>query len=416
MKRAALPDASLDASAIVAGHLEALSVGIGERLVGTPGNRAATDLAAAVLDRLGFEVDCPEFDCLGWDAGGASLDAGSEHLPVLPGPYSLPFAGSAPLVAAKTLTELESIDPEGCILLLHGEIAGEPLAPKNYFFYNPDEHKAIYSLLERRKPAAVIAATGVCPSTAGAVYPFALFDDGDFDIPSACMKDVDGERLLHLAGSTVRLEIVSNRHAATGCNVIGTLRGAGRPRRIVLTAHIDTRPGTPGALDDASGVATLLAAAELQAKAHAGPGRSGPDLEIAILNGEDYFAASGEMAYMAANDGSWDGIALAMNVDGAGYRDGATACSFYGCGKRLERRCMSALAAFPGIIPGEQWVQGDHSLFVMNGVPAAAFTSEQMGMLWSEIAHTDRDRAELADPARLGELARALSSVADLAL
>jgi len=403
----------IDPSKAAAAHLEALSVRIGSRLVGTPGNRAATDYVASVMEATGLAVERPSFRCLGWDAGEAVLEAGGIRLELKPGPYSLPFEGERRLVAASSAAELEACDCSGCILLLHGSIASEPIAPRNYVFYNPEEHQALHRLLDMKKPAAIVAATGICPTTAGAEYPFPLFDDGDFDIPSACMKDVEGERFAGLAGSSMKLRIVSGRRGEDGCNVIGRLPGTDPGRRIVLTAHVDTRPGTPGALDDASGVATILAAAELQNAAHPGGVRPGPTLEVAVLNGEDYYAATGEIEYMKANEGRWGGIALVMNVDGAGYREGSTAWSHYGCDSRLRRSLRTALGRFPGIVAGEQWPQGDHSMFAMQGVPAAAFTSDRMAELWSQVAHTERDTADLVDPGRLGELAAALSCLAN---
>lgn len=409
-----LPHPGIDPSKSASAHLEALSVRIGRRLVGTPGNRAATSYVASVMERIGLEVERPSFRCFGWDAGEAFLEAGGVGLDLKPGPYSLPFDGERRLVVASSMAELQAADCTGCILLLHGEVASEPIAPRNYVFYNPEEHQALHRLLDLKKPAAVVAATGICPTTAGAEYPFPLFDDGDFDIPSACMKDVEGERIAGLAGDPVKLRIVSGRREEQGCNVIGSIPGTDPGRRIVMTAHVDTRPGTPGALDDASGVATVLAAAELQTAAHPGGIRPGPTLEVAVLNGEDYYAATGEIEYMKANGGRWGGIALVMNVDGAGYREGSTAWSLYGCDSRLRRSLRTALARFPGIVRGEQWPQGDHSMFAMQGVPAAAFTSDRMAELWSQVAHTERDTADLVDPGRLGELARALSCLADL--
>lgn len=417
----------------IAEHLDVLCERVGGRLVGTAGNRAATDYVRDTLVELGLTVDCPDFACLEWRQGEVRLEAGGEACPAHPGPYSPPFDGTAELAAAASLAELDAADIEGRIVLLHGDLAKEPLAPRNYVFYNPEAHQAVYRLLDEKRPAAVLGATGTCPSTAGAAYPFALFDDGDLDLPSAYLKDVDGARLLTHVGEPARLLIDSQCLPSTGCNVIGAWPPhageaaipdpPGAPaRRIVLTAHVDARPGTPGALDNAAGVATMLAVAELLARtppARAGTAQggaavtgaatgAGASIELAILNGEDYYAASGEMAYIAANEGHWADIALAINVDGAGYREGATAASFYSGSDELRRACEAALAPFPGVVPGEPWVQGDHSLFVMQGVPALAFTSDQMTRLWSEIAHTERDRLELIDPARLDELARAL--------
>ena len=85
----------------------------------------------------------------------ARLVAGDERFAVSPGPYFLPFEGSAELVAASTLDELADVDARGRILLLHGAIAAEPLAPRNYFFYNPEGHQAVYRLIDEKRPAAV---------------------------------------------------------------------------------------------------------------------------------------------------------------------------------------------------------------------------------------------------------------------
>ena len=391
---------------LIARHLDALCGQAGGRLVGTAGNRAATRYVRDVLAEQGLEVACPVFDCLEWQAGDVRLAAGVEGFEATPGPYSPSFDGRAELVAASTLEELAAVAADGRILLLHGQIAEEPLAPRNYFFYNPESHQAVYRMIDEKRPAAVLSATGRSPGTAGATYPFALFDDGDFDVPSACLKDVDGERLLRHAGSQVTLRIDSARLPSTGCNVIAR-RGAG-PGRVVLTAHVDARPGTPGALDDAAGVATLLAAAALLPAA-------GVPVEFAVLNGEDHYAAAGEMAYIAANGGRWHEIALAVNVDGAGYRQGLTASSWYACPDELRAVCDQALDDFPGIVPGDPWAQGDHSLFVMHDVPALAFTSEAMTALWSGIAHTEHDRVELVDPGKLEELAQAVVAIVDAA-
>jgi len=64
--------------------------------------------------------------------------------------------------------------------LLKGAICAEQLMPKNFVFYNPDHHKRIYALLEKKKPAGIIAATEKKPEMVGALYPFPLIVDGDF--------------------------------------------------------------------------------------------------------------------------------------------------------------------------------------------------------------------------------------------
>ena len=89
----------------------------------------------------------------------------------------------AQLCAASSLAELDSLDAKGKILLLHGEIAKEQLMPPSFPFYNPDEHKEIYRLLERSGARAVPAATSRNPEIGRWLYPFPLIEDGDFPLP-----------------------------------------------------------------------------------------------------------------------------------------------------------------------------------------------------------------------------------------
>ena len=172
---------------------------------------------------------------------------------------------------------------------------------------------------------------------------------------------------------------------------------------MVLTAHIDTKKGTPGALDNASGVAVLLAVGE-KLRDYSG----GFSVELAFLNGEDHYAVPGQMLYLASQEERWGEIRLATNLDGVGYREGKTAYSFYECPEELEVACANALAQHEALTPGDAWVQGDHSMFAMNGVPAMALTSDKLGYLTQEIVHTDRDRVELLNPEYLGEIADAV--------
>jgi aminopeptidase YwaD len=67
-----------------------------------------------------------------------------------------------------------------------------------------------------------------------------------------------------------------------------------------------------------------------------------------------------------------------------------------------------AFAGHPGLVEGEQWYQSDHMVFVGNGVPAVALTSEHFAEIFSRFAHTASDLPELVDPAKLAETALAL--------
>jgi len=383
-------------------YLRTLCLEIPGRQVGSAGNQAATQFFTGVVSSFGFEAECPTFECIDWTQAGAELTAGGAAFPVQVSPYSLGCRVRAPLAVVSTVEELEQAEVRGQVLLLRGEIAHEQLMPKNFTFYNPDEHKRIYRALESAQPLAIVAATSRNPELAGALYPFPLIEDGDFDIPSVFLTDEEGDRLAQRAGQVVHLESRAQRIPSQGCNVVAR-KGQDAKRRAVLFAHIDAKQGTPGALDNASGVATLLLLAELLA------GYSGKlGIEIVAINGEDYYGAQGEKLWEAANTGHFDEIVLGINLDGAGHREGRTAYSIYGCPPEMEDLIRQTFAAHPGLVEGKPWYQSDHSLFLMYQRPALALTSEGMGPLWTEVAHTAGDRAELVDPARLVEIAQAL--------
>jgi aminopeptidase YwaD len=192
---------------------------------------------------------------------------------------------------------------------------------------------------------------------------------------------------------------------STGCNVVAR-RGGGTNQRAVLFAHIDAKEGTPGALDNASGVTVLLLLAELLAS-YAG----GLRIELVAMNGEDYYAASGEKQWLRLNEGRFGEIVLGINLDGVGHRGGRPAYSLYGCPPELAGLIRKVLGAYPVLVEGEAWYQSDHSLFLMQAVPALALTSQQFTELWSEVAHTAADRPEIVDPAQLATIALALSDL-----
>jgi aminopeptidase YwaD len=285
---------------------------------------------------------------------------------------------------------------------LGGALTREQLMPKNFPFYKPDEHMGLIGLLERKRPAAIVAATARDEAMAGALYPFPLIEDGDFDIPSAYMTDEQGAKLAGQAGREASLEIRAKRTPAHGANVIARNGGAGR-RRVVLMAHIDAKEGTPGALDNAGGVAILLLAAE-QLSGYLGD----LGIEFVAMNGEDYYSNPGEQEYLRRNEGRLGGVLLGINVDGVGYLRGKTAYSLYDCPVALADRVRRTFAPREEMCEGEPWYQGDHSLFVMNQRPALALTSERAPALMAEVIHSPMDSPKIVDVDKLVAAALAL--------
>lgn len=385
-------------------HLQRLCADVGPRPTGSPANQAATDYLASVLAGRGFDVATPRFDCLDWVDGDVRLEAGGEHFVAAAGPFSSGCRVRAPLAVATTVEELEAGGLAGRVLLLRGDVAREQLMPKGFTYYNPERHRRVVRALESARPAAVVAATGRDPGLAGGLSPFPLIEDGDVDVPSVYLTEAEGARLARFVGQPVRLESDARRIPSWGCNVVAKLR-AGRRRRVVVCAHVDAKHGTPGALDDAAGVVTLLLLAELLP---GGGGDAGLAVELLAMNGEDHYANPGERAYFATNEGRLGDVVLVVNLDGVGYREGRDAFSTYGCEGKLARAIDDVLGPDPGLVPGPPWFQGDHAVFVLHGVPALAVTSDRVEDLVATVVHTPADAVDGVDPAKLVRLARAL--------
>ncbi|HZD55392.1 MAG TPA: hypothetical protein VE136_01615, partial [Anaerolineales bacterium] len=207
-------------------YLRKLCLEIPSRRVGSRGNQAATDFFERTIASFGFKTESPSFDCIDWTTEGAGLAANGGEFKIFASPYSLGCRTGAPLVVVSSLPELEVAEAAGKILLLQGDLTKEQLMPKNFPFYNPEHHKQIIHLLEAKQPAAIVAATSRDVEMAGAVYPFPLIEDGDFDIPSVYMTEEEGQRLAGYAGKQVTLESRARRIPSTGCNVIAR-KGAG---------------------------------------------------------------------------------------------------------------------------------------------------------------------------------------------
>ncbi len=386
-------------------YLERLCAVVPNRRTGSAGNRVATDFFADVIRGCGFAVDQTPFQCLDYVRGASWLVRDGASFPVQASPYSLGCDVTGDLVAVSTMEELEASDCAGKILLMRGPICAEKLMPKNFVFYNPERHQRIIALLEQKGPAAIVTATGKNPELAGALDPFPLIGDGDFDIPSVFCRESVGEALMPMVGESFRLGVEAQRVPSTASNVVAR-RNPGAAQKIVVTAHIDAYEGSPGAVDNASGTVVLLLLVEMLADYE-----GEHTLEILAINGEDHYSAGGEMDYLSRYGEELDQVLLAVNVDGVGYRRGGSAYSLYGCSPEVEKRARCALEAFDGLLEGEPWFAGDHMMFVQAGVPSVAFTAELAGELTRTVTHTSLDTPELIDGEKLVEVARGLHAL-----
>jgi len=385
--------------------VERLCSVVPDRRPGGSGNDEAVDLVAALLRAAGWEVSLPAFDCLDWTGGDAVFRVGADAVPLVPSPYGFGVNASAPVRVVTTTADLAHRDLTGSILVVAGDLVSEPLTPKGYPFYGSEEHTVIIEALETARPVAIVAVTGKYPELCGALDPFPWIEDGDFEIPVAAVRPSDAGVLLASDGKVAQVSIEARRIPSTARNIVAR-KGPADPR-LVVCAHIDTKPGTPGAVDNATGVAALVMLAE-----RLGTHDDLPiGIEMLAVNGEDHFAGPGEVAWLAANVGRLDAIELFINIDGAGYRRGDTAFSFYNVDPHRADAIRAEFGTLDDLQEGPPWYQSDHAIFAMQGRPALAFTTELVVEMLGELFHADTDTPDQVAPSRIVNLVAALETM-----
>jgi aminopeptidase YwaD len=172
---------------------------------------------------------------------------------------------------------------------------------------------------------------------------------------------------------------------------------------VVVSAHLDAKQDTPGALDNAAGVVVLLLLGELLQEYDGNMG-----IELVPFNGEDHYSAAGEIAYLQANQGRLGQIALNINIDAAGFHEERDVYSLYECPPELSGTIDAVLKDQQGLSRGDPWHQGDHMVFAQQGVPAVAITSRGFMQIERLYAHTAQDHPDLVEPGKLVNLAQSL--------
>jgi aminopeptidase YwaD len=373
----------------VAADIDELSLRVGPRPVGSPANHQAAAYIAARMQAAGLEVEQQSFDCLDWSAGPVGLRLNGQPLPARLNWYSPACRAAGTYVALDSLAALQAADLNGRFAVLHGALSAEAYFPKNFPFFSIESQQAVIRQLEASNPLGVIAISRQ------QINPAPLFEDGDFALPSVTLSAAEGERLLAQPTARLELTIESQSRPSHGANVIGR-RLAGNAPHWVVCAHYDTKPETPGALDNAAGVAALLELADRLA------GQRLPfGLEFVAFNGEEHYLSPGEMAFIQSGGADPARVSLAINIDGIGWGGRAVTFALFDCPAAVEQAALNAAARIPNLKRADPWPQGDHSIFVYNRVPAIALTSDEVERLVETILHTPDDLPSIVDPATI---------------
>lgn len=342
-------------------HVKALSVEIGARPGGSVGNQAAAAYIESVFRRCGLAVETQEFACPAWEELGAWLCFQNAALPVAANVYSPSCLLSAPLAPVQTLAELEATDLAGKLAVLYGDLVRHPLPPKSWEFKSAEDARVV-ELLEEKRPAAVLTVYN------GGAEVERLIEDWDFHLPSATVTTEVGAMLLAHAGETARLRIDTRQTPGVTANVVGRLPGLTR-QQLVICAHYDTKVDTPGATDNASGVAVMLALAEALCRHE-----QLFSVEFVAFTNEEYLPL-GDDEYVRRRALPFEQIAAVLNFDAVGLRNGCNTIAAFNLSPGVQGAVEQAVSACAEVAWTAPWPESNHSTFAFRGVPCLAFTA-----------------------------------------
>ena len=380
----------------IAQHMEKLVNRIGERPGGSPGCRQAEAYIERVFAGFGWEVERQAFQCPAWDDLGAELIINGRSIPAYSNAYSPSCSVRAEAVPVSTFAELASAEVAGRIALVYGTLLPAPLSPKSWFLKSERDDEII-QLLEDKQPAALITVQKI----GGGVER--LIEDWEFLIPSVTVSADVGRELLLASDKVVELHINSSSEQGSTANIIG--RSQKQDTRVVICAHHDTKYGTPGACDNASGVAVLLALAELL-----DAGDYPFSLELVSFSNEEYLPI-GDDEYLRRNGGDdLSDVLACINTDGVGQLLAPDSITAITAGDKFAAAISRLAGEHEHLEWADPWPESNHSTFAWRGVPSVAFTSTNRVAL----AHHPYDDLTWSSTRRISRLIPVIQAILGL--
>ena len=367
-------------------HLTALVDRIGPRMGGTPADRAAAEYISAQFEKLGLEVEWQPFTCPDWSCSRVDLTRAGKSLKALVNPFSTPCDITGIPAAVCTLAELESAEFTGRPVILYGELSRTVLAAKSWFLID-DRDKRIIQLLEEKKPAAVMMVQ------ANPVSILRMIEDWEFLIPSVTLPAETARVLLRDLSVPIHLKIESVIKPGQSANLVVRLHGS-RPEWITLMAHFDTKIDTPGACDNAAGVASVLALAE-----YFGTHRPEVGLEFIAFANEEVLPIGDDEYLRRVGESHLQDILLGINFDGLGNILDGTTVAVYTASNGLCDLVKQVNSQLPAVQAVDPWPESNHSTFSWRGVPCLAFG----GQGYHVFAHQLIDTTDWMSPAKIAE-------------
>ena len=295
-------------------HVRSLTVEVGPRLAGSPGDRAAVAWGVRTLKDLGFQnVRAEKVTVPHWERGAGSGEIVSPSsrvaqpvaISALGGSVGTPAEGiEAQVVEVPSVEALDQMKPE--------QVRGRIVFINRRMLRTQDGSGYGAAVAGRGRGASAAAKLGAAallirsvgtdnnrtPHTGSLRY-----QEGVERIPAAALSNPDADLLAaHLATGkpvTFRLKLGARYLPdAESANVIGEIVGREKPDEIVLLGcHLDSWDLGTGAVDDAAGCGIVMEAARRIGELKTRPRRT---IRVVLYANEE-FGLSGARAYAEAH-------------------------------------------------------------------------------------------------------------------
>jgi Zn-dependent M28 family amino/carboxypeptidase len=382
---------------------------LGTRFPGTPGESPAREFVVSELKGRGFAVAEEPFEHLGWKRGPTVV----EVLDPLRQEFdAFALAGCPATPDSGIEAELVDVGDGSPVEFeaLRSEIEGKVVLSSSL---SPSKRCVPKGQCHRRTKYGRAVAGGAAAFLFSNSQPGMLSQAGSLrqnrlgEIPAVALSYEQGEFLRHLlrngaarsgnpavkARVSTRCETLTNRSA----NITAELPGKSSDQVVLIAAHYDCHDNSPGALDNASGVISLLEIARVLADS---------DVELEktvrfVFTGVEELACVGSSFYVIDHSEELDNIHLMINVDSPASPGGKTFDT--GGFEDTERFVRSAGEEMGYPMAQTPPAFGADALpFIYCGVPTASLTrdpgsaTEDRG--WG---HTSADTPDKITPADL---------------
>jgi carboxypeptidase Q len=403
---AALRDAALATDTVAWDIVEGLTTEVGQRLAGTEAEARARDWSVRKLRSLGFRnVHVEDARMAGWVRGAESAEIVSpfpQRLTVaaLGASGATPPAGlTAEVIGFDDVAALEAAPPAS----IRGRIVfvSHAMRPtqdgSGYGYYGPVRRSA--PAIAARKGAAAIVIRSLGTDHHRNPHTGLTNWDQATPIPAGALAIPDAENLQRMIerGKPVVMRLVLTPRftgdVPTG-NVVAEVPGTDPTAGVILVGgHLDSWDLGTGAIDDASGVAIVTAAA----KAIMDAGRPRRTIRV-IWFGDEETGGAGSKAYFAAH--KTEKVVFVGESDFGADRVWRFVPGFHDANKPLADRVAGAL--FPlGIARGTGEVEAGADLGAWVKAGSAGADLSQDGTRYFDVHHTPDDTLDKVDPEQL---------------